>query len=176
MIRQMDQWLATYANITREKYPNADLTTLAPEPPVDSVSPSFPTQMPSSSPASRSSWKKPDWNPASKMLTSLSPVKAASMARPSWAKPHCVAAIAKKYNKTVLAFSGCTTKEATLCNQHGIDAFFPILHTITTLEEAMHPETTPPKPDRHRRTGLPPDPGSTDTLNITLVHSSHIHN
>ena len=24
MIRQMDQWLATYANITREKYPNAD--------------------------------------------------------------------------------------------------------------------------------------------------------
>lgn len=24
MIRQMDQWLTTYANITREKYPNAD--------------------------------------------------------------------------------------------------------------------------------------------------------
>ena len=51
-------------------------------------------------------------------------------------------AIAKKYNKTVLAFSGCTTPEASLCNQHGIDAFFPILHTITTLEEAMTPETT----------------------------------
>lgn len=68
MIRQMDQWLATYANITREKYPNAD-----PDHPgtgADSVSLSFPTQMPSSSPASRSSWKKPDWNPASKMLTS----------------------------------------------------------------------------------------------------------
>ena len=25
MIRQMDQWLATYANITREKYPNAEI-------------------------------------------------------------------------------------------------------------------------------------------------------
>jgi len=24
-----------------------------------------------------------------------------------------------------------------LCNQHGIDAFFPILRTITTLKEAM---------------------------------------
>ena len=46
-----------------------------PEPPVDSVSPSFPTQMPFSSPASRSSWKKPDWNPTSKMLTSLSTTK-----------------------------------------------------------------------------------------------------
>ena len=56
--------------------------------------------------------------------------------------PIGVAAIAKKYNKTVLAFSGCTTPEASLCNQHGIDAFFPILHTITTLEEAMTPETT----------------------------------
>ena len=56
--------------------------------------------------------------------------------------PIGVATIAKKYNKTVLAFSGCTTPEAVLCNQHGIDAFFPILHTITTLEEAMTPETT----------------------------------
>lgn len=54
--------------------------------------------------------------------------------------PIGVAAIAKKYGKTVLAFSGCVTEEAGVCNQHGIDAFFPVLRTVTTLEEAMEEE------------------------------------
>jgi glycerate kinase len=30
--------------------------------------------------------------------------------------------------------------EAQECNQYGIDAYFPILRTITTLEEAMKSE------------------------------------
>ena len=51
--------------------------------------------------------------------------------------PIGVAEIAKKYEKKVLAFGGCVAEDATLCNQHGIDAFFPILRTITTLKEAM---------------------------------------
>lgn len=51
--------------------------------------------------------------------------------------PIGVARIAKKHNKRVLAFAGSVTPEATICNQHGIDAFFPILRTIVTLEEAM---------------------------------------
>lgn len=38
--------------------------------------------------------------------------------------PIGVAHIAKKYNKTVVAFSGCVTEDAVLCNEHGIDAFF----------------------------------------------------
>ena len=54
--------------------------------------------------------------------------------------PIGVAAIAKKYGKPVLAFSGCVTEEAGVCNQHGIDAFFPVLRTVTTLEEAMEKE------------------------------------
>ena len=54
--------------------------------------------------------------------------------------PIGVAEIAKKHAKTVLAFSGCVTEDAVLCNQHGIDAFFPILRTVTTLNEAMDPE------------------------------------
>ena len=54
--------------------------------------------------------------------------------------PIGVAAIAKKYGKTVLAFSGCVTEEAGVCNQYGIDAFFPVLRTVTTLEEAMEKE------------------------------------
>lgn len=54
--------------------------------------------------------------------------------------PIGVAGMVKKYGKRVLAFSGCTTEDAVLCNQHGIDAFFPILRSVTTLEEAMSPE------------------------------------
>ncbi len=54
--------------------------------------------------------------------------------------PIGVAKIAKKHNKKVIAFAGCVTPEATICNQHGIDAFFPILRSIVTLEEAMKSE------------------------------------
>ena len=53
--------------------------------------------------------------------------------------PIGVAKIAKKYNKPVLAFAGAVTEDATLCNEHGIDAFFPILRRIQTLQEAMEP-------------------------------------
>lgn len=48
-----------------------------------------------------------------------------------------MANIAKKYNKIVLAFSGCVTDDAILCNAAGIDAFFPILRGVLTLQEAM---------------------------------------
>lgn len=51
--------------------------------------------------------------------------------------PIGVAKLAKKYNKPVLAFSGCVTKDAVLCNEHGIDAFFPILRKPCSLQEAM---------------------------------------
>lgn len=52
--------------------------------------------------------------------------------------PSGVAAIAKKYGKTVLAFAGGVTKEAKACNNCGIDAFFPVLRSVCTLEEAMN--------------------------------------
>lgn len=51
--------------------------------------------------------------------------------------PSGVAQLAKKHGKTVIAFAGAVTEDALLCNDHGIDAFFPILRRITTLEEAM---------------------------------------
>lgn len=54
--------------------------------------------------------------------------------------PIGVAKIAKKYGKTVLAFSGSVTEDAVACNEHGIDAFFPILRSVVTLEEAMDKE------------------------------------
>lgn len=51
--------------------------------------------------------------------------------------PSGVADIAKKHGKRVIAFSGSVTKDAAACNQHGIDAFFPILRGVVTLAEAM---------------------------------------
>lgn len=54
--------------------------------------------------------------------------------------PVGVARLAKKYNKKVIAFAGSVTKEAGQCNKAGIDAFFPIVRGVTTLENAMNPE------------------------------------
>ena len=51
--------------------------------------------------------------------------------------PIGVANIAKKYGKPVLAFSGCVTEDARACNGGGIDAYFPILRGVVTLQEAM---------------------------------------
>ncbi len=52
--------------------------------------------------------------------------------------PVGVANIAKKYNKPVLAFSGCVAEDARACNGSGIDAYFPILRGVVTLAEAMN--------------------------------------
>ena len=54
--------------------------------------------------------------------------------------PIGVADLAKKHQKKVLAFAGAVTPDAKECNQHGIDAFFPILRGIVTLKEAMDKE------------------------------------
>ena len=51
--------------------------------------------------------------------------------------PIGVARLAKKYGKKVIAFAGCVTDETEICNQNGIDAFFPITRSVVTLEEAL---------------------------------------
>ena len=54
--------------------------------------------------------------------------------------PVGVARLAKKYGVKVIAFAGSVTLDASACNQAGIDAFFPIVRGVTTLEAAMNPE------------------------------------
>ena len=53
--------------------------------------------------------------------------------------PIAVARLAKRHGRRVIAFSGCVTPGATAVNAAGIDAFFPILRTVTTLDEALDP-------------------------------------
>ena len=51
--------------------------------------------------------------------------------------PIGVTKLANKYGKLVLGFSGAVTKGATACNEAGIDAYFPIVRSAVSLEEAM---------------------------------------
>lgn len=55
--------------------------------------------------------------------------------------PVGVAKMAKKYTIPVIAVAGSVTKEAALCNENGIDAFFSILNSVVSLEEAMDCDT-----------------------------------
>lgn len=54
--------------------------------------------------------------------------------------PIGVANLAQKYGKKVIAFSGCVADDAEILNNCGIDAFFPILRGVVSLEEALNPQ------------------------------------
>ena len=51
--------------------------------------------------------------------------------------PAGVATLAKKHGKRTIALSGCLGEGVGACNACGMDAFFPILPTCMTVEEAM---------------------------------------
>ncbi|MGI6056435.1 MAG: glycerate kinase [Bilifractor sp.] len=54
--------------------------------------------------------------------------------------PIGVANLAKTHGKPVIAFAGSVTEDACTCNECGIDAYFPIVRGVTTLEEACETE------------------------------------
>ncbi|WP_042276205.1 glycerate kinase [[Clostridium] dakarense] len=55
--------------------------------------------------------------------------------------PIGVAKLAKANNAKVIAIAGCTTDDAVKCNEEGIDAYFSIVNSSMTIEEAMEKET-----------------------------------
>uniref|UniRef100_UPI0040563690 glycerate kinase family protein n=1 Tax=Agathobacter sp. TaxID=2021311 RepID=UPI0040563690 len=55
--------------------------------------------------------------------------------------PVGIAKLAKKHGAKVIALAGAVIEGAEKCNENGIDAFFPILRKVVTLDEAMEPET-----------------------------------
>lgn len=54
--------------------------------------------------------------------------------------PIGVAALAKKHGKPVIAFSGCVSPDVGIVNEHGIDAFFPVVPGACSLEDALNVE------------------------------------
>ncbi len=138
MIKQMDKWLARYAELTTQKYPHANANRAG-----TGAAGGLGFAFLSYTNAVLESGIKivleeikleQDIKSADIVVTGEGRLDRQTAFGKA---PIGVAEIAKKYNKTVLAFSGCATEDAVICNQYGIDAFFPILRTIQTLEEAM---------------------------------------
>ena len=141
MITQMDKWLAHYAKLTAKKYPHANANQAG-------------TGAAGGLGFAFLSYTNAVLEPGIKIVldeTKLEQnIKSADIVvtgegcldgQTIFGKaPIGVAEIAKKYNKTVIAFSGCVTEDAVICNQYGIDAFFPILRNVQTLQEAMNSE------------------------------------
>lgn len=140
MIQEMDQWLACYAALAAEKYPAAD--------------PSYPGagaagglgfafltflhgKLESGIQIVLDETRLADYvKDADLVITGEGCLDGQTVFGKA---PIGVAKTAKQYGKPVLAFSGCVTSDASACNAAGIDAFFPILRTVTSLEEAMAP-------------------------------------
>lgn len=141
MIKNMDAWMQNYANLTKQKYPNTDET------------------YPGSGAAGGLGFALHTFLNAtlkSGIQIILQEIELETYIQQAdvvvtgegrldeqtamGKAPIGVASLAKKYNKPVIAFAGSVTKEAVACNIAGIDAYFPILRSIATLEEAMHKE------------------------------------
>ena len=53
--------------------------------------------------------------------------------------PAGIAKLAKRYGKPVIAFCGAAGEGADACHAVGVDAYFPILRRVESLEEALDP-------------------------------------
>ena len=142
MIMQMDKWLAYYACLTQEKYPNANMKQ-AGTGAAGGLGFAFlsytNTVLESGIKIVLDETRLESYIADTDIvITGEGRLDGQTVMGKA---PIGVAGIAKKYQKPVIAFSGCVTEDATACNQHGIDAFFPILRTVTTLDDAMYPET-----------------------------------
>ena len=138
MIMQMDKWLAYYAALSKEKYPHANMNQ-AGTGAAGGLGFAFLTYtnavLESGIKIVLEETKLEEYVTAADIVVTgegrLDGQTAMGKA------PIGVAEIAKKYNKRVYALSGCVTEDAGLCNEHGIDAFFPILRSVVPWAEAM---------------------------------------
>ena len=138
MIMQMDKWLAYYAALSKEKYPHANMNQ-AGTGAAGGLGFAFLTYtnavLESGIKIVLEETKLEEYVKAADIVVTgegrLDGQTAMGKA------PIGVAEIAKKYNKRVYALSGCVTEDARICNEHGIDAFFPILRSVVPLAEAM---------------------------------------
>jgi glycerate kinase len=138
MILQMDKWLAAYAQICRKKYPRADEK----QPGTGAAGGlgfAFLTFMNAVLESGikivlEETHLEDDIRDADIVITGEGRLDRQTVMGKA---PSGVARIAGKYGKPVIAFAGSVTPDAKACNTHGIDAYFPILRSIVTLQEAM---------------------------------------
>ncbi len=142
MIMQMDKWLAYYAALSREKYAKANMNQ-AGTGAAGGLGFAFLTYtnavLESGIKIVLEETKLEDYvKDADLVITGEGRLDGQTVMGKA---PIGVARIAKKYGKPVLAFAGAVTPDAVACNENGIDAYFPILRGISTLAEAMEPQT-----------------------------------
>ena len=140
MIADMDRWLGDYAKLTREKYSKADMYQ-AGTGAAGGLGFAFLSYtnaiLESGIKIVLEETKLEDYiKEADIVVTGEGRLDAQTVMGKA---PIGVAQIAKKYGKKVIAFAGCVTEDASVCNEYGIDAFFPIVRNISTLDEAMNP-------------------------------------
>ena len=141
MIKDMDQWLYNFANLAKKKYPHSD--ALVPGTgAAGGLGFAFLTFVKATLESGidiilETIDLKSDLKDVDVVVTGEGCLDRQSAMGKA---PVGVAKMAKLYNKPVIAFAGSVTKEAKLCNQEGIDAYFPIIRNITTLQEAMAKE------------------------------------
>lgn len=141
MIVQMDKWLACYASLSKEKYPRADMEQ-AGTGAAGGLGFAFLTftnaVLESGIRIVLDETRLAEYIKASDIvITGEGRLDGQTVMGKA---PVGVAEIAKKYGKPVISFSGCVTKDAAACHKAGIDAFFPILRGVVTLDEAMKAE------------------------------------
>ena len=141
MIMEMDKWLRYYAALAREKFPKADLN----EPGTGAAGGLGFAFLTFTNAVLESGIKIVLEETKLESFVKDADVVVTGEGRLDFQTamgkaPVGVAGLAKKFDIPVLAFAGSVTKDATECNKNGIDAFFPILRGISTLEEAMKPE------------------------------------
>lgn len=141
MIMEMDKWLRYYAAFAREKFPKADLN----EPGTGAAGGLGFAFLTFTNAVLESGIKIVLEETKLESYVKGADVVVTGEGRLDFQTamgkaPVGVAGLAKKFDIPVLAFAGSVTKDATECNKNGIDAFFPILRGISTLEEAMKPE------------------------------------
>ena len=141
MIMQMDKWLAYYAKLAKEKYPKAN-PKHAGAGAAGGLGFAFLTFLNATLESGikivlEETHLEKYAKDADVVITGEGRLDGQTVMGKA---PIGVAKIAKKFNKPVIAFSGCATKDAILCNNEGIDAFFPILRGVVTLEDAMNTE------------------------------------
>ena len=141
MIMEMDKWLRYYAALAREKFPKADLN----EPGTGAAGGLGFAFLTFTNAVLESGIKIVLEETKLESYVKGADVVVTGEGRLDFQTamgkaPVGVAGLAQKFDIPVLAFAGSVTKDATECNKNGIDAFFPILRGISTLEEAMKPE------------------------------------
>lgn len=140
MISQMDSYLSHYAEVTKQVFPDAD-----PDYPGSGAAGGLGFALHTFLNASLEPGAKliieethleDDIQNADLVITGEGRLDAQTAMGKA---PIGVAELAKKHGKPVIAFAGSVTEDAKVLNSRGIDAFFPIVRGVTTLDEAMDP-------------------------------------